>query len=36
MNNVFWVGLYPGITESMIDYMAEAFHQIPKAAAHGA
>ena len=31
MNNVFWVGLYPGITESMIDYMAETFHQIPKA-----
>jgi CDP-6-deoxy-D-xylo-4-hexulose-3-dehydrase len=38
MNNVFWVGLYPGITQSMIDYMAETFHQIPRAAsvAHGA
>jgi CDP-6-deoxy-D-xylo-4-hexulose-3-dehydrase len=36
MNNVFWVGLYPGITEPMIDYMAETFHQIRKAAAHGA
>ena len=23
MNNVFWIGLYPGITQSMIDYMAE-------------
>ena len=33
MNNVFWIGLYPGITQSMIDYMAETFHQIPKAAA---
>jgi len=32
MNNVFWIGLYPGITQSMIDYMAESFHQIPKAA----
>lgn len=32
MNNVFWIGLYPGITQSMIDYMAETFHQIPKAA----
>jgi len=32
MNNVFWVGLYPGITQSMIDYMAATFHQIPKAA----
>ncbi|MGB7331512.1 MAG: lipopolysaccharide biosynthesis protein RfbH, partial [Terriglobales bacterium] len=38
MNNVFWIGLYPGITQTMIDYMAETFHQIPKAAsaAHGA
>ena len=36
MNNVFWVGLYPGITEPMIDYMAETFHQIRKAAAQGA
>ena len=32
MNNVFWIGLYPGITQSMTDYMAETFHQIPKAA----
>jgi CDP-6-deoxy-D-xylo-4-hexulose-3-dehydrase len=36
MNNVFWVGLYPGITEPMIDYMAETFHQIRKASAQGA
>ena len=38
MNNVFWVGLYPGITQAMIDYMAETFHQIPRAvsAVHGA
>ncbi len=36
MNNVFWVGLYPGITETMIDYMAEAFHHIRKATAQGA
>jgi CDP-4-dehydro-6-deoxyglucose reductase, E1 len=35
MNNVFWVGLYPGITSAMIDYMAETFHQIPKAAFAG-
>ena len=33
MNNVFWVGLYPGITQPMIDYISETFHQIPKAAA---
>jgi len=32
MNNVFWIGLYPGIEQAMIDYMAEIFHQIPKAA----
>ncbi len=30
MNNVFWIGLYPGITQAMIDYMAETFHQIPR------
>ncbi len=23
MNNTFWVGVYPGITEEMLDYMAE-------------
>lgn len=23
MNNSFWVGVYPGMTEDMIDYMAE-------------
>lgn len=23
MNNTFWVGVYPGMTEAMIDYMAE-------------
>src|ERR1700733_6152903 len=31
MNNVFWIGLYPGIKQSMIDYMAETFHEIPRA-----
>ncbi len=31
MNNVFWIGLYPGITQPMIDYMTETFHQIPRA-----
>ena len=31
MNNVFWIGLYPGITQSMINYMTETFHQIPRA-----
>jgi CDP-6-deoxy-D-xylo-4-hexulose-3-dehydrase len=22
MNNTFWVGVYPGMTDEMIDYMA--------------
>jgi CDP-6-deoxy-D-xylo-4-hexulose-3-dehydrase len=36
MNNVFWVGLYPGLTASMLDYMSDTFHQIRKASALGA
>ncbi len=35
MNNVFWVGLYPGITQSMIDYTAETFHQLHKGVSMG-
>ena len=23
MNDTFWVGVYPGMTDEMIDYMAE-------------
>ena len=30
MNNVFWVGLFPGITQPMIDYVAETFHALLK------
>lgn len=26
MNSVFWIGVFPGITERMIDYMLESFH----------
>ena len=36
MNNVFWIGLFPGITESMIEYVGETFHQIRRASAQGA
>ncbi|HUX28658.1 MAG TPA: lipopolysaccharide biosynthesis protein RfbH [Terracidiphilus sp.] len=25
MNNVFWIGVYPGLTEPMLDYVAEVF-----------
>jgi CDP-6-deoxy-D-xylo-4-hexulose-3-dehydrase len=26
MRNVFWVGIYPGLTEPMLDYVAETIH----------
>jgi len=29
MNQVFWVGLYPGLTPEMIAYMLDAFHHMP-------
>lgn len=35
MRNVFWIGVFPGITRPMIDYVAQTFHEIPKAAAAG-
>ena len=25
MENTFWVGVYPGITEPMIEYMIDSF-----------
>ena len=28
MNNVFWVGVYPGLTTPMLDYMVETFHAL--------
>ena len=27
MDNVFWVGVYPGLTEAHLDYMIESFHE---------
>jgi len=30
MNQVFWVGVYPGITDAMRDYMAETLRSIPR------
>ena len=27
MNNTFWVGVYPGMTDAMIDYMAEVIRE---------
>ncbi len=26
MNNLFWIGVYPGLTEEIIQYMLSAFH----------
>jgi CDP-6-deoxy-D-xylo-4-hexulose-3-dehydrase len=31
MNQVFWVGVYPGITAPMLDYMIDLFHRLPVA-----
>jgi CDP-6-deoxy-D-xylo-4-hexulose-3-dehydrase len=28
MNQVFWIGVYPGITEPMLDYIVEAFRAL--------
>jgi CDP-6-deoxy-D-xylo-4-hexulose-3-dehydrase len=28
MNNVFWIGVYPGLTPAMLDYILDAFHQL--------
>jgi CDP-6-deoxy-D-xylo-4-hexulose-3-dehydrase len=35
MNNVFWIGVYPGLTLAMIDYMAETICQLPTLATAG-
>ena len=38
MNNVFWVGVYPGLSTEQVDYMIESFHDVmaPAAASRGA
>jgi len=33
MRNVFWIGLYPGISTQMLDYVLNTFHQLPVAGA---
>jgi CDP-6-deoxy-D-xylo-4-hexulose-3-dehydrase len=30
MNQVFWIGVFPGITPPMIEYVLESFHAIPR------
>ena len=32
MNQVFWIGVYPGITAAMLEYVLESFHLIPRLA----
>lgn len=27
MKDTFWVGVYPGMTDEMIDYMAKTIHE---------
>ena len=30
MNNVFWIGVHPGLSQKMLDYMIESFHDFFK------
>jgi CDP-4-dehydro-6-deoxyglucose reductase, E1 len=30
MNQLFWIGVYPGITQAMLDYVVEVFHQFTR------
>ena len=30
MNDTFWIGVYPGLTEEMRQYVADSFHQFVK------
>ena len=29
MNNVFWIGVYPGLTPAMLNYVLDVFHRLP-------
>jgi len=29
MNHVFWIGVYPGLSSTMFNYMIETFHRMP-------
>ncbi|MEM5786776.1 MAG: DegT/DnrJ/EryC1/StrS family aminotransferase, partial [Syntrophobacteraceae bacterium] len=29
MNRTFWIGVYPGISKPMMDYVLDVFHRIP-------
>jgi CDP-6-deoxy-D-xylo-4-hexulose-3-dehydrase len=30
MRDTFWIGVYPGMSDEMIDYMAEKIHEALK------
>ncbi|HEY3928714.1 MAG TPA: lipopolysaccharide biosynthesis protein RfbH [Candidatus Koribacter sp.] len=30
MNQLFWIGVYPGLTAEMLDYVIQALHRAPK------
>jgi len=30
MHNVFWTGVYPGLTPEMIDYIIDSFHEVAR------
>jgi CDP-6-deoxy-D-xylo-4-hexulose-3-dehydrase len=32
MNNTFWIGVYPGLTKEMLDYVIKSFEEFLKAA----
>lgn len=36
MNHVFWIGVYPGLSPAMLEYMIEVFHRMPKTLPCGA
>ena len=36
MNQVFWIGVYPGLTAEMLAYVLETFHLAPKSLASSA
>jgi len=34
MNQLFWIGVFPGLTPAMLDYMLDVLHTAPKAIVH--
>jgi CDP-6-deoxy-D-xylo-4-hexulose-3-dehydrase len=29
MNHLFWIGVYPGLNDEMLDYVIETLHSLP-------